>query len=347
MVRNLAGLLGLGLWLSPAFSQVPPSLPAEAPSQPVTPAPSTTVPNICPLLTEVSPAEPQVVFTVPGGPKPGLFGGIDFSLLFPHVKHDIRGSVPINLDRVSIDAVPLAASSMLRMIDDVRLPFAQQDATLAPKFMLGWRFDDGRGAVQVTYRNLATEGAGWLENFDSLGEGALFSRIDLNEVGLNYSTSEQPLGALWAIRWEVGARLATIYHDSRVFGRALGQRTTNYFIGAGPQIALDVTREIPNSGFALYTRIDGAELLGRTEQKFSERLGDPDAPWAFGFSQQDGSQAVPYLGVQAGLSWLSHFGQYRVTAGYEFNQWWNTGRLGDSRGYLQAQGLFLRTEFNY
>src|SRR6188768_1842250 len=98
MVRNLAGLLSLGLWLSPAFSQVPPSLPAEAPSQPVTPAPSTTVPNICPPLTEFAPVAPQVAIVVPGGPKPGLFGGIDFSLLFPHVKHDIGGSVPINLD---------------------------------------------------------------------------------------------------------------------------------------------------------------------------------------------------------------------------------------------------------
>jgi hypothetical protein len=36
-----------------------------------------------------------------------------------------------------------------------------------------------------------------------------------------------------------------------------------------------------------------------------------------------------------------------VTLGYEFNQWWNVARLGNSRGWVQAQGGFLRTEFNY
>jgi hypothetical protein len=152
---------------------------------------------------------------------------------------------------------------------------------------------------------------------------------------------------LWSLRWEIGGRLATIYHDSQGFGQVLGQKTSNFFIGAGPQAALDLTREIPDTGFALFSRLDAADYIGRVEQKFSERLGDPRTPFGFGYSEQDGSQSVPYVGVQAGLSWLSHLGRYRVTAGYEFNQWWNTARLGDSRGYVQAQGLFLRTEYNY
>jgi hypothetical protein len=128
---------------------------------------------------------------------------------------------------------------------------------------------------------------------------------------------------------------------------AVGQQSSNYFIGAGPQLALDITREIPNSGLALFSRIDAADYLGQIDQKFSERFGDIDAPLAFGYSERCGSQAVPYLGVQAGLSWLSHLGKYRVTAGYEFNQWWNVGKLNDSRGWVQGQGGFLRTEFNY
>src|SRR5262249_20224777 len=92
---------------------------------------------------------------------------------------------------------------------------------------------------------------------------------------------------------------------------------------------------------------DGAEFLGRIDQKFSERFGDPITPFALSNGEQDGSQAVPYLGIQAGVSWLSHFGQYRVTFGYEFNQWWNSARLSDSSGYVQAQGIFLRIEFIY
>jgi hypothetical protein len=293
---------------------------------------------------------------IPGGPEPGFFGTIDLSLLFPHVKHDVRGTVIFAPTSLADDTQPFPRVRRGRgprpvepwgIVDEVRLPFAPQDATLAPKFTLGWRLADGRGAVQVTYRNLASEGSEWLKNFDVLGDGALRSRLDLNEVGLNYSSSERPLGALWSTRWEAGARLATIYHDSQAFGQILGQHTSSFFVGAGPQLALDVTREIPDTGFALFSRIDGADLIGRIEQKFSERIGNPDAPLGFGFGQRDASQSVPYLGLQAGVSWLSHLGRYRLTAGYEFNQWWNTARIGDSRGYVQAQGLFLRTEFNY
>jgi hypothetical protein len=297
-----------------------------------------------PPSTDQWPTEPPISFVVPGGPRPGFFGAVDLSLLFPHVQHNVTSTVPINYSVVFIDFPPFAPP---RPNDTVNLPFAPQDATLAPKFTLGWRFSGERGGVQLTYRNIASEGNDWITNFDAAGDGALRSRLDLNEVGLNYTTSEHPLGALWSMRWEVGARLATIYHDSQGFGEVLGQKTSNFFIGAGPQAALDLTREIPDTGFALFSRLDAADYFGRIEQKFSERLGDPRATYGFGNSEQDGSQAVPFVGVQAGLSWLSHFGRYRATAGYEFNQWWNTARIGDSRGYVQAQGLFFRSEYNY
>jgi hypothetical protein len=303
--------------------------PADAPVPPPPPPPASveTLP-----VTELSASAPTVSFVVPGGPRPGLFGGIDLSLLFPHLRHDVQGSVFVR---------------PFRFVDDVRVPAAPLDATVAPKLTLGWRFADNRGAVQATYRNLSTEGAGFIPNFGSVGDASIWTRVDLNEVGLNYSTYEHPLGALWAFRWEVGARLASIYSDSSAFGHLLSQRTTNHFVGAGPQIAFDLTREFPDTGFALFSRIDAAEYLGQIDQSLASRVGERGVPFGFGASYQDGSQAVPYLGAQAGLSWLSQFGHYRVTAGYEFNQWWNIARIGDSRGYLQAQGLFLRAEFNY
>jgi hypothetical protein len=346
VTRMLAGIAFLGWSVAAVSAQGPAALVPDSPPTPAPPPPPANLPTttIPPPPPDQWPAEPPAAFVVPSGPRPGFFGAVDFSLLFPHVKHDVGADVPITYNVIFIDFPPIAPP---RSIDNVNLPFASQDATLAPKFTLGWRFDGDRGAVQLTYRNLASEGNDWISNFDAAGDGALRSRIDLNEVGLNYSTTEHPLGALWGIRWEAGARLATIYHDSQAFGQALGQMSSNFFIGAGPQAALDVTREFPDTGFAFFSRIDAADYLGRIQQKFSERLGDPRNPYGFGFSQQDGSQAVPYVGVQAGFSWLSHLGRYRVTAGYEFDQWWNTARIGDSRGYVQAQGLFLRTEYNY
>ena len=59
------------------------------------------------------------------------------------------------------------------------------------------------------------------------------------------------------IRWEVGAKLTTIFFDSQVDGAFIGQATSNYFIGAGPTVALYLVRELPSTGPALYGRIEG------------------------------------------------------------------------------------------
>jgi hypothetical protein len=324
--RWAATLVGMFILCSGAIAQSPPADASVPPPSP-TPEPVVSLP-----VTELRPPEPTVSFIVPGGPRPGLFGSIDLSLLFPHLRHDVQGSVRVR---------------PFKFVDDVRVPAAPLDATLAPKLTLGWRFADNRGAVQATFRNLTTEGSDFLPSFGAVGDASIWTRVDLNEVGLNYSTQEHPLGALWAFRWEFGARLASIYSDSSAFGNLLSQRTTNHFVGAGPQVAFDLTREFPDTGFALFSRIDAADYLGRIEQSLASRVGERGVPFGLGATYQDGSQAVPYLGAQAGLSWLSQFGHYRVTAGYEFNQWWNIARIGDSRGYLQAQGLFLRAEFNY
>src|SRR5438128_797145 len=143
MARLLAGLVGFGFILAGVSAQPPPPpLIVEAQPAPAPPPPP----------AEPLPVDPPIAFVVPGGPKPGLFGGIDFSALFPHVKNDVRGSVAV---------------APFGFFDEVRLPEAPLDAALAPKFTLGWRLDSDRGAIQVTYRNLATEGAAWLANFDA------------------------------------------------------------------------------------------------------------------------------------------------------------------------------------
>jgi hypothetical protein len=220
--------------------------------------------------------------------------------------------------------------------------------TVSPLFTLGYRLKDDRGAFLLSYRNLASDGREVVGAFDPAGDGLLRSRLDMNTVGLVYSTAEHPLGALWSLRWELGAKLSSIYFDSQVEGLLVGQRTTDHFVGAGPVVALDVTRELPPTGLALYSRVEGADLIGRVHQNFSERFGDPGAPDAFAGSSRSGSQAVPVLGIEAGLSWLSlPSGRYRLTAGYQFEQYWNVGQLGDSSGNVTLQGLFLRAEMNY
>src|SRR5204862_6832091 len=138
---------------------------------------------------------------------------------------------------------------------------------------------------------LASEGRDVISDFDALGDGLLRSRLDLNTVGLVYSTAEHPLGALWGLRWEVGARLTTIFFDSQIDGLLVDERTSNHFIGAGPTVALDVTRELPATGFALYSRVEGTELLGRIRQRYAEAVGfTPVRTDGFGSFEQSGSQ---------------------------------------------------------
>lgn len=304
--------------------------PATLP--PIVAPPATPPPPPPPPPPSPQPEEAPLFCTMPTGPKPGFYCGLDFTLAVPHVANGVRAGV---------FTPPF-------FFDEVHLPGADLDGTLAPKLTLGYRLANGWGGVAVTYRNMTTEGQEIVDGLDPLGESTLFSRLDINEVGIHYTTSEFPLGALWGLRWEVGARLASIYFDSQAEGLFLGQRTTNHFLGAGPQVALDATRELPGTGFALFGRVDFAQMLGRVQQRVSERIGDPAAPVGFGVAEQDGNQAVPYLGLQLGASWLSHpNGRYRLTAGYQFDQWWNVGKVGNSRGDVQSHGLFLRSELNF
>lgn len=275
---------------------------------------------------------PDFVLMIPG-PRPGLYGGLDLGLLFPRVTSTRA--------RSGVEAPPF-------FVDEIRMGSAPLDTTLSPKVTLGYHLPEGRGEFALTYRNLATQGQLYTDSLDPLGNSVLNSRLDINEVGIYYASIEQPVGALWSLRWEFGARFASIYYDSQASGLILGPSASNHFVGAGPQLAFNVTRECPGTGLALFARAEFADYLGRIQQKFGERIGDPAMPVAFGYAEQDASQSVPYLGLQLGLSWISGpNGRYRVTTGYQFDEWWNTARIFDSRGNVQAQGLFFRTEINF
>src|SRR5262249_11510401 len=161
---------------------------------PPLPGPAVPVPLPPPVPPDYGPpAGPTLLPLAPAG-HPGLFGSVELGLMFPHVKNNLSAAV----------AVP-----SLGFTDVVRTPTADLDVTVAPLFVLGYRLRDDLGSILLSYRNLASEGRDVIGDFDALGDGLLRSRLDLNTVGLVYSTAEHPLGALWGIRWEVGAKLST------------------------------------------------------------------------------------------------------------------------------------------
>jgi hypothetical protein len=312
--------------LRPAALQpadAPPLLPPPPPSAPIVEVPSVPPP--------VVPVEPQSC--LPADCRSGFFGTVDLDLVFPHVTNGL--SAPVFIRPIGFG-------------DVVVLPSVPLDSTIAPEFKIGYRLRDNLGAILVSYRNLSSEGRDLFTNFDIAGDGFVRSRLDMNTVGLAYSTCENPIGALWSMRWELGAKLSSIYFDSDGQGMVIGQHVSDHFLGAGPSIALDMTRELPPSGLAVYGRAEFAELLGQVTQRYSETVGDPTQPDGFGYFEQHMSQGVPVLGLQLGLSWLSRpTGRYRLTAGYSFEHYWAVGKVGDTHGDVMAQGLFLRTEFNY
>jgi hypothetical protein len=82
-------------------------------------------------------------------------------------------------------------------------------------------------------------------------------------------------------------------------------------------------------------------------QGFEETFFFDDGSALGAASRQTGTQTVPTLNAQAGLGWSPPGSHLRFSVGYQFEQWWNVGRLGDSRGDLYDQGAFFRAEFCY
>jgi hypothetical protein len=347
-MRTIRGLVAIGVALSCAVATAQPPGPAAAspaapPGLPVTAAQPADAPPLlpppAPPIAEVPlvpppmiPAEPSPT-CLPADCRSGFFGTIDLGLVFPHVTNGLAAPVTVR---------PFGVG------DVVTLPAVGLDSTVAPQFIVGYRLRDNLGAILVSYRNLSSEGREIVENFDFAGDGVVRSRLDINTVGLAYSTCENPIGAVWTMRWEVGGKLSSIYFDSEGLGPVIGQHVSDHFLGAGPSIALAMTRELQPTGLALYGRAEFDELLGTITQRYSETVGDPRQPDGFGYFEQHGSQGVPVLGLELGLSWLSRpTGRYRLTAGYSFEHYWAVGKVGATAGDVMAQGLFLRTEFNY
>ena len=90
-------------------------------------------------------------------------------------------------------------------------------------------------------------------------------------------------------------------------------------------------------------------VIGRIHQRFEESLALDGMPLLGGSTSQSGNQAVPVLGIQAGVSWtpVHNCRWLRFSGGYTFEQWWNVGKAAGSSADLTSQGIFLRTELHF
>jgi hypothetical protein len=256
---------------------------------------------------------------------------VEISALAPHFQNHLIGSLPIG-----------------GITDTIHTPPAELGWTGSPRFELGYRLPENRGEFLLSYRSVVAEGNDVQQNFDILGDALLRSRLNLNDLDIDYGRRLVAPGSPWDISWRAGVRVAGVYYDTLAVGRVLEQRTSNNFVGAGPHAGLDLWRRIDDTGLALFGRLEAAVVIGNISQSFEEMVRLPDGTLIGGASHGDHTQAVPVLSFQVGLGFTPRDHDHlRLAAGYQFERWWYIGQAAGSEGELTTQGLFFRAEFNY
>jgi hypothetical protein len=318
--------------------------PLDAPRSLLLPAPASPTSECAPLPGPYFENEP--FFDDPNLPLPGWFAGAEIAGLVPHIKENITGPVQIGTNAPN----------------QVLLPNAPLDWTVAPQFTLGYRLPSAFGEFALSYRGFATQGNEVYAGAD--GPAGLKSRLDLNQVGVDYLSREFSLWPNWDMTWHVGVRLSTVYYDSTseesVAAAAAGsgifqQHTSNNYWGIGPDAGVTLSRCFKGTGLAFLTRLDLADYFGRISQNYTETATATNASGQFltGDNRINGSQSVPMINVQAGISYdlpLPRMPHSSLFLGYIYEYWWDIGRLNNSPGSLgemSDQGIVFRAEFNF
>lgn len=330
-VALIAGAAGFAQTLPPPIpvpdATLPPVAPPAIVAKPSLPVTVTSLPHPSDDITAL-PAVLDPLLERPPVPPSGWFTGVELDVLKPRVTNRLSAPVTVN-----------------GRTDTLDLPHTCLGVTVSPTFALGYRLSSGFGEFLLSYRFLDSAGRDTLD--DLVGPGGQTptarSRLDLHVVDLAYGSEEYALGPNWDMRWQVGTRLGTVFYDTRIGDGTAALRTSNFFVGAGPDAGLSLTRSLGWGGLGLYGSVNGSVLIGQVNQRFVVDLG----PAGAGETVQRGTQAVPSVAAQAGLNWAPASSRIRMNLGYQFEQFFNVGSLGDSRGDVQTQGFFVTGQFNF
>jgi hypothetical protein len=283
--------------------------------------------------------------------QPGLFANVETNVLWLHLHNRLSAPVPN----------PLTGAA-----DQVELGRTSLDATAAPRFEVGYRLPDNWGTCSLGYGFLASQGhevtatgpANVVQGFaDKQG------RLVYNMWDLTYGSREYCLDPFCNMRWGVGTRLLSLFFDTRGailnpgsdVGSVLAQSATNYVQCYGFWAYLDVERHIGPPGLAAFFHLEGADFFARVHQNYTETVvGAPGQGPQTAAASFTGSVGPTNLREIVGLSYtVPQWNSSRFLIGYQYEQFFQIGRLStvalvpDTRGSLDAHGLFLRAEFNF
>lgn len=264
--------------------------------------------------------------------QPGWFAALDVDVVGPAIKQHMIGQVPLG---------GVAA--------DVQLPTATLGWTAAPRIEVGYRLPAALGELSVSYRLLATDGTGTISGFDAAGNGALKSRLDVQEVFLDYTSREFSLWPGVDMKAHVGVCLPSIFFDSQAVGTLRAERFSNYYFGAGPHLGFDFWHHLPVHGLDLFTRLEGIDTVGHVQQRFEESVASEGSGSSFIKKVRE----VPMLHLDVGVGYTAPCPekQLRFFVGYTLEHWWYLAQTfnidNPSRGELTVQGVFLRAEWGF
>jgi hypothetical protein len=318
----------------------PPDLPTSlfAPAQP--PGPGYN-------LLDVPYFVPDPLLDPPEFPPPGWFAGLELDVLKPHVKNQLT------------DTVQNATQAANGTSTTVALPNAPLDWVVSPRVFLGCRLPAGFGEVALAYRGLGTRGSVDIVGQD--GPAALNSRLDFNIINLDYISREFSLWPNWNMKWTLGIQTLFLFFDSRadqLFDQAAAgsgifqMRESNHFVGVGPHIGLELSRNVADTGLSLLMRADFTSNFGRLNQEFfteSTTLGPDGRPLAAQTHVANWLTA-PTINAQVGIGWQPpSYPLVLFFLGYQYEYWWNVGKNLDtgSRADLWDQGIVLQATWRF
>jgi hypothetical protein len=99
---------------------------------------------------------------------------------------------------------------------------------------------------------------------------------------------------------------------------------------------------VAESRVGLFGKIDAAGVLGKVQQGFAETIPGPVSA----FTRQTMYNASMMLNVQAGIGWTPR-DNWRISAGYTYEHWWDAAFANASRGDVATQGIFFRGEWKF
>jgi hypothetical protein len=288
---------------------------------PLTPVSQSTISQFVTLIEDI---EPYDILERPGI-HVGWFADLELTAASVQNSNRMQSGSLLGVNPISVQSAPL-------------------DWTAMPKVTLGYRLPEGYGELSASYRFLLTQGDGSIPS--SNGANAS-SRLLQQVLDLDYALSDLFPNDLWLVPRQIrvsgGVRVASINYKTSASGGSIeGQSAQNTFYGAGPRFGLESLYPIGSSQWTLFGKFDGAGVIGSDRQTFSQTTGGVTTTASSSLS----TIATPVLGLRAGVHWFPDWGSgnFKLSAGYQWERWYNLGTDSSSFNELTIQGPFLRGE---